>query len=518
MSEYDWLGQTTIYVCEGVPLDNSYTDTILFESAEAQNSYFLSKAIKQYTSEASYQRVSNSIKGSPRIAFSCRVPCVADEIYNANYLCFQNKAPTGKMKWFYCFIREINFINPHNTEIIYEIDYFQTYWFDINLGSCFVEREHSKTDIPFENTQNEPFGAITQTINQKYYKPTENIEYCLYYTIPKTSAAITEIYGPGIKGNLYVPYNWYKSNNGELVTSVLKGDLIPAENIAGVVSTNKLSNTDVTIDTNINVRSPFIGTSGTYEVRNKKLLSSQFTHYIISSTTSEQLELKPELIDGEHLTFNIKVGNGVFPKSIITPNYKASATTFNQLVFDESQMAPYTTSAFASWVNNSAVKDMSNALTSVIAAGTMAVMPEATPLMTTLGFTQAGMSGANFMSNMISSSLKADSPHYLSDNNAFTQTGESGIYVYRITPTEEMARKIDMFFDLYGYATNEYKIPNIKGRTYFNYVKTKGCIITGSAPVPAISRMKEMFNNGVRLWHNGNEIGNYNSSVGNPIT
>ena len=71
--------------------------------------------------------------------------------------------------------------------------------------------------------------------------------------------------------------------------------------------------------------------------------------------------------------------------------------------------------------------------------------------------------------------------------------------------------KLDKFFDMYGYATNTVKVPNMEGRESWNYVKTRGVIISGSIPVDAMDRIKAMFDNGVRFWH-GDFVGQYNRS------
>lgn len=64
---------------------------------------------------------------------------------------------------------------------------------------------------------------------------------------------------------------------------------------------------------------------------------------------------------------------------------------------------------------------------------------------------------------------------------------------------------------MFGYATNRVKIPNMNGRQSWNYVKTNDCKIVGSVPFNDISRIKEMFNNGVTFWH-GDFVGDYNRS------
>lgn len=66
----------------------------------------------------------------------------------------------------------------------------------------------------------------------------------------------------------------------------------------------------------------------------------------------------------------------------------------------------------------------------------------------------------------------------------------------------EYAKIIDAFFSAYGYEVNEVKIPNITGRTNWNYVKTVGCYIQADIPQDDLEEIKSMFDKGITFWHN----------------
>lgn len=81
----------------------------------------------------------------------------------------------------------------------------------------------------------------------------------------------------------------------------------------------------------------------------------------------------------------------------------------------------------------------------------------------------------------------------------------------------EQAKRIDQYFTMFGYQTNEVKKPNLRGRKNWNYVKTVNINITGDIPITDIETLKSIFNNGVTIWHNPNTIYDYkndNSIVG----
>ena len=64
----------------------------------------------------------------------------------------------------------------------------------------------------------------------------------------------------------------------------------------------------------------------------------------------------------------------------------------------------------------------------------------------------------------------------------------------------------------FGYKVNSLKVPNITGRTYWNYVEiNKGDVIGfGEIPSVALEQINEIFYKGVTIWHNHANIGNYN--------
>lgn len=90
---------TTVRVCQSIPLDNTYTDTILFTSKSAQESYFASKTKKTY-SGLTYQRLASNSS-----TWAIFLEDVADYFYDCNYLCFQNGGFGNK--WLYAFISDI---------------------------------------------------------------------------------------------------------------------------------------------------------------------------------------------------------------------------------------------------------------------------------------------------------------------------------------------------------------------------------------------------------------------------
>lgn len=137
-----------IYLLRNVPLDNTYTDTMWFENASSQWTHFKTRADTngEYFPAQTYQRKDIGV---------IRLDISADEIYDCNYLMFQNT--NYGSKWFYSFITKVEYVNNAVSYVYYELDVMQTWMFDYTLEMCMVEREHSTTDQIGENIMAEPF-------------------------------------------------------------------------------------------------------------------------------------------------------------------------------------------------------------------------------------------------------------------------------------------------------------------------------------------------------------------------
>ena len=95
----------------------------------------------------------------------------------------------------------------------------------------------------------------------------------------------------------------------------------------------------------------------------------------------------------------------------------------------------------------------------------------------------------------------------LIDDNIFTR--------YNIK--EQFARRIDSYFDMFGYQTNELKVPEIDSRPYWNYIKTQGINIEGDVPENDLAEIRALFDNGVTLWHDATKYLDYSQNNA-PVT
>lgn len=143
-----------IYLLRGIPLDNRYEHTLWFGDTNSQHNYFAGK-VKHHFTDVTYTGKDDFVT----------VNITADNCYDCNYLMYQNKA-FGR-KWFYAFIKKVEYVSNDVTRIFYEIDIMQTWLHDYKMRKCFVEREHVTNDAIGSNTIPEPIS-----FGEDHYKKT----------------------------------------------------------------------------------------------------------------------------------------------------------------------------------------------------------------------------------------------------------------------------------------------------------------------------------------------------------
>lgn len=95
------------------------------------------------------------------------------------------------------------------------------------------------------------------------------------------------------------------------------------------------------------------------------------------------------------------------------------------------------------------------------------------------------------------------------NGNVNVSNGSQQIFTYRAHCMPERARSIDDFFTMFGYAQNRILVPNMKARPHWTYIKTTNCEANGNMPADDIEAIKSLFNNGITIWRNIDEVGDY---------
>lgn len=131
-----------VILLSGVPLSPTYTDTFDFSSKIAQASFFQGFSLAHFT-DFTYVRETGEL----------RIPLSYDEVCMCNYLMYRNTQWSDK--WFYAFASKVSYVNPNMTAISIQLDVMQTWLFDYQILTSFIEREHVENDAPFTHTVEE---------------------------------------------------------------------------------------------------------------------------------------------------------------------------------------------------------------------------------------------------------------------------------------------------------------------------------------------------------------------------
>lgn len=309
----DYVPNTIVRVLKDVPLDDTYTDTRWFSNKGQQTSFFTGKAKYSFT-DMTYQRVNNGI-AQPRVALTCRVPMIADNLYDCNYMMFQNS--NYGSRWFYAFIKQVNYINPNNTELVYEIDYLQTFMFDLEIKASFVEREHASAaeDKMFKNLVPEPVGVsswcedLSQQAEWSYYDQAGGTAgtrvICVAVMPSDVVSAIFTGLGTLVNG-VYTGGSLWSFDTSEGCNRALLalGAIGHSQDVVGIWMLPIKPETETggagvkSVSVNLSaVATKFSTRTGDYVIRNYKLLNSQFTYIKGYSSSGDTQVWKPELLE-----------------------------------------------------------------------------------------------------------------------------------------------------------------------------------------------------------------------------
>ena len=147
----------------------------------------------------------------------------------------------------------------------------------------------------------------------------------------------------------------------------------------------------------------------------------------------------------------------------------------------------------------------------------------------TVGFNlfNAGLSALRGLFNMGTTQLAQDGmiaakkmDHRAVPDTVVTKASGAGVmfyngwYDFKIYYTQihpDYAKRIDAYFDRYGYAVNEIKTPEIANRPVWNFIKTNGCTLNRTANVPAAFERDicACFDRGITFWKNAGQVGQY---------
>ena len=525
--------QGQVYLCK-TKLKNDYKNQLTFSSATAQLNYFNS-TIKHTFDNYTYIKKDNVMQVGKNI----------DEIIDCNYLFYKNIGFTNK--WYFCFITNMEYVNENCTRITFETDCYQTWLFQIEYKESFIEREHVNDDTIGLHTIPENLELGDYVLNarkENFLSNVSNYAICMAVTeLPDESVppfTNSRVYN-GIFGGLYylafdsagdcqsaitiydklgkadainslfmIPKNMSSYQDASSVNWSISqgGETIGSASLKYLTGSNEAD----TIG-NINIDMPTkIGNN--YTPKNKKLFTYPYCFFNLTNNSGITESFRYEDFTKENDVPSISF----WVDATITPGmsikaiplfYKNENINYNYgIMGGKLPVCSYNSNVYLNWLRQNGLNSVFNVIGGVIS--------------TAGGIGSGNIGGAVGGLSSIYDALHQYTIADMTPNQAKGNTNsgdvnfsdeDCGLFsVYKMSIKDEYAKIIDDYFSMFGYKINIVKVPNITGRSNWNYVKTIDCNFDGDIPQTDLNIIRTMFNNGVTLWHNPSTMNNYSNS------
>lgn len=507
---------STIRILRNVTIDNTYQHTIHFNSSIEQSTYFtgLSKyTVNNYT----YQRKERIL----------RVGILADNLYDCNYIMFQNTSFGDK--WFYAFITNVEYVNNEASNITFELDVMQTWYFDYTIRPSFVEREHVTSDNVGDNLVPDDLELgeyISDDFDGTNQLGTKSI--VVAATFDKNLDDNPGGTYSGIYSGLY--YNVF-DNYSEVNEFI--NDVVNDNKASGIVSIfmmpkNMVGEIGGTVKTyEVNKSKKVTGQIDGYTPKNNKLYTYPYNFLYVTNLNGVGVPFPYEYFtDPSNCTFILSGDMSCNPQVVLCPtNYKGVPANYNEkIILDGFPQCSYNTDSFKAWLAQTGVSQLVSlaggtaavaggvaSYNAAVAAGTTALAIGGVPIAAVAGL----VSVAGVVAGVTQHATLPMQAQNAQGNSAMMALGLKDFAFMRMHIRSEFAKIIDEYWEVYGYPVHRVKIPNISTRRHWNYVKTIDVNIIGSVPADDMAKIKACYNNGITFWRNGSEVGNY--SLNNSI-
>ena len=524
-----------------VPIEIDNKNQLTFASKTVQYNYFNSCEHIE-VDDSSYQRKDSTI----------RYPGHIDDLIGYNYCMYKNT--TYSNKWFYAFITDMKYISDSMTLVSIKTDVWQTWQFDIEIKRCFVEREHVNSDNYAEHTVPEnletgeyinlystdstdlgsshlvmattisPIDGETAVSGQNYGGIYSGVKYYVFQNDSYLSNALALIAGNGHSDSVvsifYCP-DWITEYSTGTWSDGIKE--VPNRNSVSKGSGLSIPLHPTAIDG--------------YVPKNKKLFTYPYVAYLLSNNAGSSMTYRLEDFlqqangQGDY-TGDLEILGTCTPGCsirIIPKNYKVKDTTFNEEYNNEYGLnapkfpiASWGNDSYTNWLTQTGINVAGvkiDGATVAVGKGVVNTAVGAGTMLATGGAMGGFETGAgigqifNAIQEVYHHSFNpVQATGNINSGDVTYSAGKLTFTGYFMTIKAEYARIIDEYFSAYGYRVNRIKVPNITGRSNWNYVKTINCNIHGYIPQEDCLEIKNMFNAGVTFWHNPSHFLDYSQS------
>lgn len=501
---------TNVKILHNVPLDNTYDHTLYFANATAQYNYFAGQ-VKKNCVNYTYQRANKGVM---------RIEGKADNYYDCNYLMFQNTS--FGTKWFYAFINNVEYVNNETTDVFYEIDVMQTWLFDAHVEECFIERQHSLSDAIGDNIIPEPLELGEYVMND--YAPVVNmVDMVVCLAIVDTDGHSFGNLYDGIYGSAQLlVYDSTDVTNidakideyAQKPDSIISMYMLPKALIGGTVpASHVLPYGQGGITTH--VVAPAVTKQDTlngYLPKNGKMYTYPYNFYHVDNASGSDLSLRYEFF--ENLRPSLEIGGTVTQpvavilrpsryKGVVSEQFENRTLNTESIQLNNYPMCSWNVDAFQAWIAQNSLPIVYDVMRT--ASWGMMLHPS-----TTMGTEDNCTRTGNLLMDIYRASIQADiSKGNFNNGGVNTSLHTQQFYGGRCSVSYQFAKMIDDFFTMYGYAVKGIGRLNRSGRPHWNYVKTVGCVISGSVPAGDTRKIISIYDRGITFWRNANEVGNY---------
>ena len=524
------------------PLQLDNKNQITFSNATSQYNYFSS--LSYLDVDASYyQRKDRSIY----------YPDIFDNLVEYNYCMYQNNNYSNK--WYYAFITDMEYISDHCTRIEIETDVFQTWQHELNYKQSFVVREHTNNDTIGANLipENLNVGEMIQEGESKI----TTIDDFLYVGVlsdwkPTTGGIGTgdqydgiTIYNNSVFGHQLYLFKLYKKASGNtdpdvddlrkyiLITNS-DGHIADIKDMfiipSGVINNNYRSKISVdrtiigdvhvtfdywTISENfatntITFNTPKVTSFTGVTIRNNKCYTYPYNYLLVTNNNGNHNIYKYEdFSNTTYATFDVELAIAIGCSGRCVPtNYKGSAKNDDEaLPLGKYPTCNWSADSYTNWLTQQAVNIPTKIVSSAVSAGTNIVAGNPVGAAINTAKDIAGLIGSFYAANL--------SPNIEGGGNtgdALTSAKRNNFIFKNMRPKNDYIKEIDDYFTMFGYQTNKLKVPNITGRSNWNYVETNNINILADIPERDLETIKNMFNNGITLWHTTSHFLDYSQT------
>lgn len=517
-----------LILAKDINIDSDYNNVLTYTEEQMLE---LVNSKKQYISEnMSFLNAENMNEVSVDCSYATARSC--------NYLAYQN--PAYSNKWFFAFIKEVSYVSDKCTNIKFQIDEWST-WFDYwDPHQCFVIREHTNNDTIGSNLQPESLetgeyiidgGAVNDEL--------KSYSIILCSTVDPEEAQPN--YG-GVYGGIFQGYRMYRYNFNDEGITALQNALFNIQDKTGsdnaIVAIFMANAKFYSLDGNpggnggeipqsrypqgfnwsINKTTTLDG----YTPRNKKLLTYPFCYLLMDNGNGGNAKFRYEDFKLEtNMNFTIYGTTSIGMSTFIKPNnYQSTdgsgiSANLPRLPGGKLPTCGWYNDVYVNWLTNNALPTAVNLSVDALSLATGVGRTIAGDY---TGVAQSVSAGVSIFNAMYQKHLAEIQPPQVRGNISngdinFT-AGLTTFTAYFMSIKSEFARKIDDYFTRFGYATNELKVPNIIGRSKFNYLQIGDGEDIGYGTAPAIDM--EIINNiarrGTCMWHDHSYIGNYDNN------